>query len=321
MSDRYDVTTIGETMLRIGTPPGQPLETATSAQLSPAGAESNVAAALGGLGRWVAWCSRLPDNPPGRLIANVLRRSHVDLTLLEWCPTGRAATFFVELEAPPTPVRVTYDRAASCAAGLSPDRIDWVRLLDTRLLHLTGITPALSTACRATVIEAIRRAKVAGVPISFDVNYRRKLWTPDQARETLLPLVQQAELLFIGRADARDVFGLTSPHPNDLLKALADRTGAKNVVLTVGSDGVVAWLDGSIIREPARPTTILDRLGAGDALAAGVIHGWLEGDLAKGLRYGTALAAKALRTQGDIVTCPPSELESLIQDSSDRPQR
>ena len=320
MSDPYDVTTIGETMLRISTPPGHALETSTHADLRPAGAESNVASALAGLGRRVAWCGRLPDNPPGRLIASVLRRSNVDLSLVEWCNTGRVGSFYVELETPPTPVRVTYDRADSCAVAMSPDRIDWARLLNTRLLHLTGITPALSAACRETTIDAVQRAKHAKVPISFDINYRSKLWTPEQAAQTLLPLIQQIDLLLIGRSDARDVFDLSGA-PEQILTALADRTGAKTIVLTVGAEGVVALSDGTIHREPAKPTTILDRLGAGDALAAGVIHGWLDHDLPKALRYGTALAAKALRTHGDVVTCGPAELDSLIQTASDRPQR
>ena len=163
MSDQpfYVVTTIGETMLRISVGAGFAIETARAADLHAAGAESNVAAALASLGRRVAWASRLPDNPPGRLIAGELRRAGVDLTQVQWCLTGRVGTFFVELTPPPAAVQVTYDRADSCASQLSPDSIDWDRLLDTRLLHLTGITPALSASCAALTQDAeIGRAHV-----------------------------------------------------------------------------------------------------------------------------------------------------------------
>jgi 2-dehydro-3-deoxygluconokinase len=317
---RFDVTTVGETMLRISTRPGTPLRAATGASLYPAGAESNVASALAGLGRRVSYATRLPDNAPGQLIGDVLRGCGVDLSMVRWCEVGRVGTFFVELEQPPTPVRVTYDRAGSCATEMSPGEIDWARLLDTRLLHLTGITPALSAACRETIDVAIDRAREAGVAISFDVNYRAKLWSAQQAREALTPMLQDVELLFIGESDARDVFGITGT-PESVLDGLVTRFGAEHIILTVGGGGVVAWRDGQIVRQPAQPTHIIDRLGAGDALAAGVIHGWLEGDFALGLRAGVALAAKALRTEGDIIRCSIAELTTLLNATSDRPQR
>lgn len=317
---RFDVTTIGETMLRISTKPGTPLRAAGSASLHPAGAESNVAAALAGLGRRVAYATRLPDSPPGQLIGDVLRASGVDLSMVRWCESGRVGTFFVELESPPTPVRVTYNRAGSRATEMSPTDIDWSRMLDTRLVHLTGITPALSPSCLETVTTAIDRARDAEIPISFDVNYRAKLWSPAQARDTLIPLLQGVELLFIGESDAREVFGITGT-PESILDQLVTRFGAEHIILSVGGGGVVAWQDGQITRQPAQPTHIIDRLGAGDALAAGIIHGWLEGDFALALRAGVALAAKALRTEGDIVRCSIAELGTLLDSSSDRPQR
>lgn len=316
----YDVSTVGETMLRISVSDGIPLETAETASLHPAGAESNVATALSYLGRRTAWASRLPDNPVGRAVAGPLRRAGVDLSHVTWCDGGRVGTFFVELVPPPAPVRVTYDRAGSCATQMRPDSIDWSRLLRTRLLHLTGITPALSADCLATTREAVRRAREAGVPVSFDVNYRAKLWSPQQAREALLPLVQRVEILFIGESDAAEVFGIKGS-PEEQLQSLRTATGAKQVVLTVGNEGVVAWDGKAVVRQPAVPTVVIDRLGAGDALAAGVIHGWLDGDFALGLRAGTALAALALRRRGDIVVCSASELAAMLSVATTRPLR
>jgi 2-dehydro-3-deoxygluconokinase len=316
----YDLTTIGETMLRISTPPGTPLETAAAAQLHAAGSESNVAAALASLGHRVAWASVLPNTPPGRFIAGALRVAGVDLSHVKWTDAGRQASFYVELEQPPTPVRVTYDRADSVASQMSSDQIDWPRLLNTRLLHLTGITPALSTGCLALTQDAVRRAKQQGVPMSFDINYRRKLWSPAQARDVLTPLIHDIDLLFIGESDAAEVFTLSGP-PEEKLADLANLTRAKKIVLTIGEQGTISYDAGTIRHQPAQPTAIIDRLGAGDALAAGVIHGWLGGDFVMGLKAGAALAALALRRHGDIVICPPAELMTLMNASSDRPNR
>jgi 2-dehydro-3-deoxygluconokinase len=316
----YDVSTLGEAMLRISVAPGVALDTAESAAIHTAGAENNVVCALAALGHRVAWASRLPDSPPGRRISGELRRAGVDLTHLTWCNGGRVGSFYVELTLPPTPVRVTYDRAGSCATEMRPDSIDWSNLLRTRLLHLTGITPALSADCLATTREAVRRAREQGVPISFDVNFRRKLWLPEIARKTLLPLLQGIELLFIAEADAAEVFGLDGA-PEKRIEALRELTQAKRIIVSIGGEGVLAW-DGTALRhQPAQVTAMIDRLGAGDALAAGVIHGWLDGDFASGLQAGAALAALCLRRHGDIVLCTRSELQELIQSASSRPQR
>lgn len=317
----YDLATFGEVMLRISVPPGIALETADRADLHAAGSESNVAAALAGLGRRVAFASRLPASPPGRLIAASLRRAGVDLSHLIWCGSGRVGTFYVELTPPPAAVRVTYDRADSCATHMSPDNIDFDRLLNARLLHLSGITPALSTGCRAAAHAAVQHAQRRGVPVSFDINYRRKLWSPDAARDVLLPLVKGAALLFIAESDSAEVFGLDGTSEKRLM-TLVEMTGATRVVLTIGSDGLLAWDGGQVHHQPAWPTPIIDRLGAGDALAAGVIHGWLDDDFALGLRFGAALAGLCLRRHGDIVTCTPGELRELLDaDLTDRPQR
>ncbi|MGI6099073.1 MAG: sugar kinase [Lentisphaerae bacterium] len=316
----YDLTTLGETMLRISVPPGTVLETAGSAALHAGGAESNVACALARLGRRTAWASRLPQLPTGRLIANALRQCGVDLSLVEWCPAGRVGTYYVELRLPPSPARVTYDRTGSCAANLDPDRLPLDALLDTRLLHLTGITPALSEGCCQALARLTGEARARGVPFSFDLNYRRKLWSPAAARKALPMIARGTALLFAGASDAAEVFGF-SGDPEQVIASLRETFEAQQVVLTVGAEGVVAWDGRDIRRHSAQDTAVIDRIGAGDALAAGVIHGWLDGDFTAGLRYGQALAALALRTDGDIVVVTPDELDELVAGSGPRPQR
>ncbi len=311
LSPQFDVTTLGEIMLRFSTPAGSRLETAAQLDVRPGGAEANLAALLARLARRTAWLGGLPANALGRLAANHLRMAGVDLRGVHWCAEGRMGTYYVEFSSPPRPIQVIYDRAGSCATQLTPQLVDWETLLATRVLHLTGITPALSPGCQAVTAEAVARAKQAGVAVSFDVNYRQKLWAAETAAAVLLPLLRQADLLFCGHGDAQRLFGCPAD-PAAALRRLAEQTGAPLVVMSVGSAGVLAWQDGLVQQVDAVPVTIIDRLGAGDALAAGVLHGWLDGDLARGLRTGVVLAALALAQHGDAVITTPAEVEALL---------
>jgi 2-dehydro-3-deoxygluconokinase len=235
----------------------------------------------------------------------------VDLGGVHWCGDGRMGTYFVEFSAPPRPIQVIYDRANSCATQLTPGTVNWETLLSTRLLHLTGITPALSPSCRSIVSEAVVRARQAGVAVSFDVNYRQKLWSAQEATAALTPLLRQADLLFCGHGDAQRLFHCTGDPPS-ALRQLAEQTSAEVVVMSVGAAGALAWHGGQVLQVDAVPVAIVDRLGAGDALAAGVLDGWLDGDLERGLRTGVLLAGLALAQHGDMVVTTRQEVESLL---------
>jgi 2-dehydro-3-deoxygluconokinase len=193
--------------------------------------------------------------------------------------------------------------------------LDWDILLDTHLLHLTGITPALSSSCFEITGEAIQKAKARGIPISFDINYRQKLWPEENAANTLLPLIQGVEILFCSQTDAIRLFHLEGSRQETAQKLL-EQSKAHFVVMTSGEHGALLWNGNKWIHESAHPTKILDRLGAGDALAAGVIQGWLDKDIAAGLRYGVTLAALALTQFGDMVITNKVELLALSQQSS-----
>jgi len=312
---RFDVTTFGEMLMRLSVPSGQRLENAHQFNVHPAGAEANVVTLLARLGRKTYWTGALPQNPLGRLAANALRAAGVDTGGVIWSQSGRMGTYFVEFGEPPRGIQVTYDRAYSCASQIQRDAINWNSLFDTRLLHLTGITPALSPSCQDIIAEAIRRAKERQIPVSLDVNYRQKLWTEAEARDTLLPLIQHVEILFCSEADAKRLFDCNGSM-QEVAQGLLDLSKARCVVVSSGNQGALLWDGNKWQHEPARSTDIVDRLGAGDALAAGVIHGWLDGDLAAGLLYGVTLAALALSQFGDMVITNKSELLSLAQHSS-----
>jgi 2-dehydro-3-deoxygluconokinase len=302
-------------LLRLSVPSGQRLENTTRLDVHPAGAEANVATLLARLERKTCWVGALPDNPPGRLAANGLRVAGVDVSEIIWREAGRMGTYYVEFGELPRGIQVTYDRGGSCMAQLTSADLDWGALLDTRILHLTGITPALSASCLEITRTAIQRANERGVPISFDVNYRQKLWGEEEAAQTLLPLMHGLELLFCSQRDAIRLFECTGSS-----QAVADRlleiSRARHLVLTSAEHGALLW-DGERWRhEAAAPTQIVDRLGAGDALAAGVIHGWLDGEIAAGLRDGVMLAALALSQAGDMVITNRAELRALRQGNS-----
>lgn len=321
----YDVTAFGESMLRLSVPVGERLARAGSFDAYVGGAESNVLGALAQLGRRCSWFSALPSNALGELVAQHFRAVGIDLAGVVWQSQGRLGTYFIEHATPPRSAQVIYDRAGSCVAQLTSGQVDWSRLLDTRLLHLTGITPALSPSCRGIVAEAISRARAAGVPFSFDINYRARLWPEEEAAPILGALAGGAALLFCSQTDAWRLFGIAGG-PEEVAGALAGRFGADCVVVSAADAGVVVWEGGAtgpvdcrppagrspLLRQPAYPVMTVDRLGAGDALAAGVIHGWLDGDLARGVRYGVLLAALALTQHGDMVVTNQKELDALL---------
>jgi 2-dehydro-3-deoxygluconokinase len=312
---RFDVTSIGEMLLRLSVPSGRRLETASQFDVHPAGAEVNVMSTLARLDRRALWVGALPQNPLGRLAVSHLRMAGVDANGIVWNENGRIGTYYVEFSVPPRGIQVTYDRAGSCMAGLEPDQLDWDTLLDTRLLHLTGITPAISASCRKVIQVAIRKAGERGIPVSFDVNFRKKMWAEKEAADVISELIQSVELLFCSRLDAERLFGCKGSH-SEVAQAMLQRSSARHVIISIGREGALLWNGKEWLHEPARPTQIMDRLGAGDALAAGVVHGWLDGDLAAGLRYGVTLSALTLGQYGDTPITNRSELQTLSHSSS-----
>lgn len=307
---RFDVTSLGESLLRLSVGVGHNLAFATAFDVNVGGAESNVCAALSGLGRRTGWVSRLPDNPLGHLVLRRLRGWGVDVGSVVLSAQGRVGIYYAQLATPPLPTRVTYDRAASSFTELRSNEVAWDYLLDTRALHLTGITPALGPSCRDLTAEAMERAKERGVLVSFDVNYRARLWPAGDCADVLRPLMRGVDLLLCGKKDAMRLFGL--PGGEDaLLDGLQELTSAKHIVVSLGKEGSIARSGSRTMRQPAVPITPVDRIGAGDAFAAGVLDGVLDGNLDQGLIRGTALAALALSHYGDVVQANRQELAAL----------
>ncbi len=311
LTPRTSIITIGEVLLRLSVPAGQTLRDLPVLATHPAGAEANVARNLAQLGHQTHFISRLPDQPLARGIADELRRDGVDISALLWQPTGRLGTFFVQQGSPPRATKVIYDRADSCATHLSPDDLKAACFVDASLLHVSGITCGLSPNALATVERAVELTHKTGGTVSFDVNHRDKVWSAATAAEVLRPLLAKTDVLFCSHRDAAKLWSINGSG-SQVLHDLADVTNAAHIVSSNGAAGTWAWQHGRVSHCPAEPVTIVDRLGAGDALAAGYLHRLLHDDTATALRAGSIMAALALTCAGDCPTIDALELFCTI---------
>jgi 2-dehydro-3-deoxygluconokinase len=317
-----DVITFGEVMVRLAPPHFQRLEQARSLDVEIGGAELNTAVGLARLGRSAAWVSRLPDNPLGRLVANRVREAGVGDTFVQFAPDGRCGLYFLEFGAAPRASSILYDRKDSSVSRVRPGAFGWPAIFaGARWFHVTGITAALSAGAAETVAEAMRAAKAAGVRISVDLNYRAKLWSREDAARVMASLVPMCDVLIASEADAEHLFGITGDDFPEVAKGLIERFGVTTVVGTRREASLV-WRNrfaavacsGDTCHESAwYEVEIVDRLGAGDALAAGLIHGLLDGDLKKGLDYGAAMGAIKHTIPGDLPWVTADEVESVLR--------
>jgi len=293
------VVTGGETMV-LGVPP-QPgrLRHASGLELKIAGAESNLAIALSRLGISAGWVGLLGDDEPGQLVLDRIRGEGVDTSRVRRLGDHPTGLYLRERIGPAT--RVYYYRKGSAASTLAPGAFDPEYLEGAEFLHLTGITPALSATCRDFVLWAAREG---GTRVSFDVNYRSKLWGPEKASSFVEELLPDLDLLFFGDDEARALWGRDD---ESLVRELA-ASGPREVVLKRGEEGSLALIDGRIITQLAFPVEEVDPVGAGDAFDAGYLAGHLWGmDPEERLRVANAMGAMSVATLGDYEGLPEKE--------------
>ena len=319
---KFDVVTLGETLLRMAPPGHLRIEQAAHFELEAGGTESNTAVALARLGVRTTWISRLPDNPLGRRLARTLMGHGADISHIIWAEGERLGLFFVEFGDGARATSIIYDRANSAASRMTPDELpaELFSASGARHLHLTGITLAISDSAAATADRALQLAQEAGWSVSFDINYRAKLWTPQQSRRGCQPFAAAADLLFTPIRDAQTHYDLPeSISPEDALAALQREFPRATVILTLGADG-------SIAAEPGRPPVrqaifpgggTVGRIGAGDAFTAGVLHRYLDRNsdewLADALRWGAAAAAMKYTIPGDMGLFEKEEVAALVE--------
>jgi 2-dehydro-3-deoxygluconokinase len=225
--------------------------------------------------------------------------------------------YFLEYGAAPRPVRVLYDRRDSALSRLVPEEVDWGLVRRARMVHLSGITAALGPGLRDVLRRACDEAEGAGVRISLDVNYRSRLWSAREARAFLLEIFPRLDYLFIGADDAATVFDLAGS-PEETLGALRALAPRATTALTLGEAGSAVRV-GEVTVRPSKlyDVTVVDRLGAGDAYAAGFLWATLEGrPVQEAVDAGTALAALKCTIWGDVPVVSRPELEELMATDS-----
>ncbi|WP_443233845.1 sugar kinase [Streptomyces sp. 2A115] len=296
-----DVVCIGETMAVLSPSDARPLADQTALALAVGGAESNLACGLAALGHRAAWIGRVGADPLGRRVLDDLGARGVDVSAVEVDPERPTGVYFKDPGADRT--GTYYYRRDSAATAMGPELARLPFLRSARVLHLSGITAALSDSCAELVDQIVTGRAVPGPAVSFDVNHRPTLWRdrPAEAAPVLLELARGADIVFVGRDEAEVLWGTgKAAEIRDLLRP------ASVVVVKDAGHGATSYAkDGeeTFVATPA--SRVVERVGAGDAFAAGYLAALLEGrDVVARLRLGHLVASETLRTRDDVPTVP-----------------
>ncbi|WP_353827739.1 sugar kinase [Agromyces sp. SYSU T0242] len=287
--------TVGESLALAAATAVGTLSRGAHLELGFGGAESNVAIAASRLGTTTHLVSRVGDDDLGRMILRELRAEHVTAhaAIDASAPTG----LMVKGRPAAGTAQVLYYRAGSAASRLSPADVPEGLVEDAAIVHVTGITPALSASALETVRSVVARARDAGVPISFDVNHRSKLWSAEAAAPVYAELARACTYFFAGDDEARII--VDGADPAELAERIAE-LGPTSVVIKLGADGAVALVDGEPHRVAAVPVDVLDTVGAGDAFVGAYLADVIAGrPVADRLATAAAAGAHACRVLGD----------------------
>lgn len=276
-----------------------------------AGAEANVAIGMARLGHRAEWVGRVGADDFGRLVLRELRAEEVGVTDVAVDADRPTGVMFVAQRTADL-ARVDYRRSGSAGSVLRREQLEPALSRRPSLVHLTGITPALSPESRDTVSWLADSARAAGAYVSLDVNYRRRLWTRAQAREALEPLTRHTNVV-IASEDELDLVAEARTE-QAAVEALLER-GVAEVVVKRGSRGATAWTADGRVDEPALGVTAVDTIGAGDAFTAGYLSGVVDGLLlAERLRRGNVLGAFCVSSRGDWQGLPSRDELTLLDD-------
>jgi 2-dehydro-3-deoxygluconokinase len=309
---RLDVVTLGETMVSLRT--GTPLRLGGTLTMTMAGAESNVAIGLARLGHAVRWGGRVGADQVGAFILRMLRAESVAVDTVVVDRDRPTGLMLAERRVADVS-RVSYYRAGSAGSALTGDDAAACLADNPRILHVTGITPALSGSAAEAVATAVRLARHAGALVSVDVNYRSGLWPPQDARRALSELVRSAHIVIA----SEDELGLVVTEPEDESSAADElaASGVSQLVITRGPRGATVWHQGRAHHAAAIPVTVLDTIGAGDAFTAGYLSGVLDGlSPSAALHRGTVTGAFAVAAVGDWEGLPTRDELTLLDAGS-----
>ncbi|MET9730105.1 sugar kinase [Streptomyces sp. NPDC006458] len=297
-----EVVTVGEAMAALRAT--GPIPLAPPMELSIAGAESNVAIGLARLGHRVGWVGAVGDDEFGTLVLRTLRAEQVDVTHVRTDTDGRPTGLLVREDGIGDLVTVRYYRAGSAGSAIrTPDVLAALRP-GLRILHLTGITPALGPSAAQAVEAAASRARELGATVCLDVNYRARLWTQGEARRALLPLARNADIVVASADELHLITDDPALDEKDALTALLAQ-GRREVVITRGGDGASVTAAAGTVGVPARRVPVRDVVGAGDAFVSGYLSGLLDGlDTDGRLQRAINSGACSVATRGDWEDLP-----------------
>lgn len=315
---KLDVVTFGETMVLFQANEYLPIEYIHQFQKQIGGAESNVAIGLSRLGHSVGWFSKLGQDPFGRYIQKFVRGEGVDTSSCLFTDEAPTGVFFKEKRSAED-INVFYYRKNSAASLITPDDLDEEYIASAKILHLTGITPALSQTAKESVFAAIKIAKKHGLTVVFDPNLRLKLWSKKEAQQTFIEMAKLADVILPGLDEGEFITGKTTPE-----EIAADLIGTeeKTVIIKLGSKGAYyQTLNENGYVEGFPVSQVVDPVGAGDGFAAGIISGLLRNEtLKETVKRANAIGAIVVGVHGDVEGLPTNE-EVARYVSSDKNKR
>ncbi len=296
-----DLVTIGETMVAFIPNEQGYIRYCSSFGKKTAGAESNVAIGMAKLGHTSGWVGKIGEDEFGEFILRELRGEGVDISHAVKTPGASTGLMFKQFDAQGQ-TSVFYYRKDSAGSSLCPDDIDPHYIARAKILHVSGITPALSDSCAETVAYAVHVARQAGCLVSFDPNIRLKLWSAQSAKAALLPLLSQSDIVLLGADEGELLLG--TDQPREIIARLRTM-GVGRIGLKLGAQGAQAADRTDTFLIPPVQVRVVDTVGAGDAFNAGFLAGVIEGRSVEVCGHmGALMGAMAVSSYGDVEGLP-----------------
>ncbi len=337
------VVTLGEIMLRLSTPDFKRFVQADTFDITYGGGEANVSAALCNYGLNGTFVSKVPNNPIGQSAINHLRKYGVDTQFIAR-GGDRLGIYFLETGASMRASQVVYDRAGASIAEVDASEFDFDKILEgASWFHTTGITPALSDKAAALTLAALKAAKAKGITTSIDLNFRKKLWTQEKAREVMTRLCEHVDVCIGNEEDADLCLGFKAANTDvtkgelnldgfkDVFKQMKDRFGFKYIASSLreshsASDNgwsALVYNGTDFYHTKKYEVRIVDRVGSGDSFASGLIYGLVTGmPMSEAAEFGVAASALKHTIPGDLNHATLSDVKDLMKgDGSGRVQR
>ena len=337
------VVTFGEIMMRLNPEGYLRIVQAEKFETTYAGGEANVAVSLANYGLDAAFVSKVPSHEVGQCAINALRQFGVDTSKMVR-GGNRLGIYFCEKGASQRASKVIYDRAGSSIAEADKNDFDWDSIFEgVDWFHFTGITPALGGNLPEICLDACKKAKEKNITVSCDLNYRKKLWTNEEANKVMSKLIKYVDVCIANEEDAADVFGIHAENTDikagklnhegyiSVAKQISERFGCKKVAITLRSSisandndwAGMLYSDGKAYFSPTYHIHIVDRVGGGDSFGGGLIYSLISGKSEQeAINFAVAASCLKHTIEHDFNLMSVAEVEALVGgNASGRVQR